>query len=146
MSHEQKQIEDFINENNYITAEEATKQYEQQIGKAISLPKRLPFEPTHRFGHVDEEGRLKLHYMKYDDQQDTLDFILYVMSEPEFGKHNLSNDKMVKLRNGSEAYYREIPNVLLTLSLKKCGTGYILGGSETDNLNLKVLLETAESI
>ncbi|MFC0561466.1 autoinducer [Halalkalibacter alkalisediminis] len=145
-SHEQKQLEEFIKGNNYISAEEATKQYVQKIGKSINLPERLPFEPTHRFGIVDEEGRLKLHYMKYDGQKHTLDFIFYVMSESEIDTHVTSNDQMYKLSNGSEAYYRENPNDVLTLTLKKDGIGYSLGGSKTDNFNLEVLLDIAESI
>ncbi|MDV2684467.1 hypothetical protein RYX56_08805 [Alkalihalophilus lindianensis] len=84
--------------------------------------------------------------MRYDGQKHTLDFIFYVMSESEVDTHVTSNDKMYKLSNGSEAYYRENPNDVLTLTLKKDEIGYSLGGSKADNFNLEVLLDIAESI
>jgi hypothetical protein len=147
-SHEQKQLEEFVKGNNYNLAEDATKQYEQKNDTKISLPKKLPFEPSHRFGHIDEEGRLKLHYMKYDKngKYHTLDFIFYVMSETEIESHVTSNDKVYSFENGDKAYYRQNPNDFHTLAFKKHGLGYFLGGCTTDNFNLEVLFEIAESI
>ncbi|WP_261180577.1 hypothetical protein [Anaerobacillus sp. CMMVII] len=65
-THGEIQLEEFIKGNNYISAEKAIHQYEKEHGKKVSLPTKLPFEPSHRFGTIEGEGRLNLHYMKYD--------------------------------------------------------------------------------
>ncbi|WP_245308268.1 autoinducer [Halalkalibacter urbisdiaboli] len=147
-THEEKQLENFIKGNNYIPLEEAINQYENKQNKKVNVPKKLPFEPSHAFGHIDNEGRLKLHYMRLGklDKYRTLDFILYIMPESELEKFITSKDKMYTLSNGERAYYRVNPGQWHTLSLTKNEFGYFLGGSDKDNFDMNVLIKIAESI
>jgi hypothetical protein len=147
-THEEKQLEDFIKGNNYIPAEEAINQYENEQEKKVSLPKKLPFEPSHEFGLIDKDGRLKLHYMRLGeiDKYPTLDFILYIMLESELENFITSKDKVYTLSNGERAHYRVNPGQWHTLSLTKNGFGYFFGGSIRDNYDLNNLIEIAESI
>jgi hypothetical protein len=139
-----KQLE-FIKGDEYIPLEEAINQFENRHEKKVSLPKKLPFDPTHRFGHINNVGHLKLHYMKID-KKPTLDFIFFIMPEKEIEKHFSSNDKVYKIENGVVAYYKKHHRDFQTLTFKRNGFGYLLGGHSTDNIDLDELIEIAESI
>ncbi|WP_332633798.1 autoinducer [Halalkalibacter flavus] len=146
-SHEEKQLEEFIKGNNYIPAEKAIAQFEQMYDKKVSLPKKLPFEPSHRFGNIDEEGRLKLHFMRLGkiDEYPTLDFGFYVMPETNLDTFNNANDKVYTLKNGEKAYYRQHHEYFHSLAFTKNELGYHFG-ADPDEIDLDTFIEIAESI
>ncbi|TMW70924.1 hypothetical protein [Alteribacter natronophilus] len=61
-THEEMQLEAFAKDNEYIAADEAIAEFGEQADEKPVLPTVFPFEPTHKYGRVDEEGRLRLHY------------------------------------------------------------------------------------
>ncbi|RSL31474.1 hypothetical protein D7Z54_20775 [Salibacterium salarium] len=85
-THEGKQLEEFMKGNNYVLAKDAIHTFEKQFGEEISLPKKLPFEPTNQFGRINRnEDYLKLHYIRpgKTGKYPTRDFIFFIMSEKE---------------------------------------------------------------
>ena len=146
-SHEEKQLEVFIKGNNYIPAEEAIVEFEQKCGGKVNLPKKLPFEPSHRFGNIDEEGRLKLHFMKPGkiDTYPTLDFVFYVMPKKDLDTFINASNKVYTLKSGEKAYYRQKHKHFHSLAITANKLGYYFG-SNPDKIDLDSFIEIAESI
>ncbi|MDT8861277.1 autoinducer [Alkalihalobacillus sp. MEB130] len=144
---EEKQIEEFIKGNNYLPAKKAITMFEQQHDRTVSLPKRLPFRPSHKFGQITNEGDLRLHYLRVFNKPHQ-DFIFSIMSpESKIDKHITPEDKVITLRDGTKAYYQNA-NDLNTLIFKKKGWGYIFSGNlkQSKDFGLEGLIEIAESI
>jgi hypothetical protein len=142
-----KQIDEFIQGNNYLPAKKAINRFEQEQGKEVSLPKKLPFRPTHKFGQVTIEGDLRLHYLRVFNKPHQ-DFIISVLApESKIEKHITSEDKVVTLKDGTKAYFQNNDHIH-TLVFKKKGCGYILTGSikQSKDYDLEGLMEIAESI
>lgn len=141
-------LQDFIKENNYISAEKAIKQYEEKYQKKISLPKQILFEPTHRLGKVTKNGNLVIHYMSINKKPHQ-DFILNIMSpETKIDQTIKSNDEIYTLKDGNKAFYRSHNNHLNFLLFKKNELVYIIGGSNKQNkkYSSEKLIKIAESL
>ncbi|MEC2074174.1 autoinducer [Alkalihalophilus marmarensis] len=146
-SHEERQLEEFIKDNDYIPAEKAIVEFEEKYGEKVNLPKKLPFEPSHRFGNIDEEGRLKLHFMRPGkiDKYPTLDFVFYVMPEIDLDLFINASDKVYTLKSGEKAYYRQQHKHFHSLAFTGNKLGYHFG-SNPDNIDLDSFIQIAESI
>ncbi|WP_035668484.1 hypothetical protein [Halalkalibacter akibai] len=146
-SHEEKQLEEFKKGNDYIPAEKAIVEFEQKYGTKVNLPRKLPFEPTHRFGNIDEEGRLKLHFMIPGkiDKSPTFDFVFYVMPEKDLDTFINASDKAYTLKSGEKAYYRQHHKHFHSLTFTANKLGYHFG-SNPDKIDLDSFIEIAESI
>ncbi|KHF38182.1 hypothetical protein [Halalkalibacter okhensis] len=146
-SQDDKQIDEFIDGNDYISAKKAIKLFEQKQGKEVSLPKKLPFRPTHKFGQMTIEGDLRLHYLRVFNKPHQ-DFIITILSpESKIEKHTTAEDKVVTLKDGTKAYFQNDDHVH-TLIFKKKSLGYLLTGStrQSKDYSLEGLMEIAESI
>jgi hypothetical protein len=146
-THEEKQFEQFIDENNFIPADIAIQQFEKEQHMKVNLPRLLPFHATHRLGHIDEEGRLKLQYMKPGkiNEYPSIDFGLYVMSTLELDTHIQPTDDVMTLKSGEPAYYSNHLPDFHTLAFKKNDVGYVFGASP-EKVDRSELILMANSI
>ncbi|QOY34686.1 autoinducer [Anaerobacillus isosaccharinicus] len=146
-THEEKQIEEFIKGNDYIPAKKAIAQFQKMYGEKVNLPRKLPFEPTHRFGNIDKDGRLKLHFLRPGkiDEYPTLDFVFYVMPQKDLDMIVHSNDKVYNLKNEEKAFYRKHHNDFHSLAFVQNKLGYYFGANP-DKIDLDSFTEIAESI
>ncbi|MFC0560175.1 autoinducer [Halalkalibacter alkalisediminis] len=145
---DEKEVEEFVKGNNYLPVKEAIAIFEKKVNKKVSLPSVLPFEPTHRFGKVTDNGDLQIHYMKLNHDHHE-DFIFYIMyPDSEMDQHLTQEDKIITLEDGNKAYYRVNSTHLRTLAFKKNGWGYLIGGNPKQNskYNVQGLIEIANSI
>ncbi|WP_227938197.1 autoinducer [Alkalihalobacillus deserti] len=147
-THDEKQIEEFVKGNNYMPVREAIALFEKKVNKKVSLPTSLPFEPTHRYGKVTDNGDLQIHYMNVSNDHHE-DFIFYVMyPESEIDQHITQEDKVITLDDGNKAYFRVNSTHLRSLAFKKNGWAYLIGGNPKQNAKYNVdgLIEIANSI
>lgn len=144
---EDKQLDEFIKENKYISADEAISQFEKRYEKQVILPKKLPFEPTDRFGKLDEEGRLKLHFMRIGKSEEytTLDFSFYIMPENEIYSFIETNDEVYTLNNGDKAFYRQHHKHFHSFAFSTNKLGYFFGANP-NKIDLVTFIKIAESI
>lgn len=146
-THEQEQMHQFKEGNNYIPMDKAILQFENMYGMKVNLPEKLPFDPTYRFGHLDDEGRLKLHYLRLGKtvKNPTRDFIFYVMPAKELETYITSKDEVYTLNNGETAFYRQYHPHFHTFTFSKHRLGYIFGAN-SGKMDVDSFIEVAQSI
>lgn len=132
-----EQLNSAYREEGYTEAKKIIKNYELNNESKLLLPSHFPFSVTHKFGKVDNEGKLKLKYTNRFHES----LMIFVSPNKDLIQHKL--DQKYKFKNGI-AYYRfHNAAKIHSLSCTRNGLHYLI---ILDTSNLKHPIDKQEFI
>lgn len=90
--------------NGYTSLKKATREFEKNSNLKVKLPRNIPFKVTHKFGKVESDSRLTLHYLGECFKDNVL---TVTVSQNKLGKYD---GDAYKLKNGTEVLIQEDSN------------------------------------
>ena len=130
-----------MKKSGYVSVEEAITKFEVLSKHKIMLP-QIPFLTNYDVGLISKENYLKLQFINTNSKQN---FSIFVKESKGNCLYfaNLSRDKLIKLKDGTTAFYNDHMNyyrlAFIKDNLEYC---YIAG---KDNLTKLKFIKTAES-